>query len=86
VSRPTIDRMLSRCVTGKAHDTSMLAIHCGTQSATVGSTTAVTSGLRREVCENFAIMCYYAASNGNSLPTFRDNLSVPSSGFKNMDS
>jgi len=27
-------------------------------------------------------MDYYAASSGNSLPTFRDKLSVPSSGFK----
>jgi len=88
MSRPTIDRMSSSCVTGKAHDdSSMIAIHCGTQSGTVGSRTAVlTSGLRREVGENFAIMGYYAASSGNSLPTFRANLSVPSSGFKNMDS
>jgi hypothetical protein len=70
-------------VTGKAHDdSSMIAIDCGT----VGSTTAVTSGLRREVRESFAIMGYHAASSGNSLPTFRYNVSVPSSGFKNMDS
>jgi hypothetical protein len=27
-----------------------------------------------------AVLRYYAASSGNSLPTFRDNLSVPSSG------
>jgi hypothetical protein len=33
--------------------------------------------------ENCALLGYYAASNGNFLPTFRDNLSVPSSGFKN---
>jgi len=26
---------------------------------------------------------YYILSNGNFLPTFRDNLSVPSSGVKN---
>ena len=33
--------------------------------------------------ENCAVRCYYAASSGNSLPTFRDNLSVPSSMVKN---
>jgi hypothetical protein len=30
--------------------------------------------------KNCALLGYYAASNGNSLPTFRDNLPVPSSG------
>ena len=34
------------------------------------------SGFRREVDENCALMGYYVASSGNSLPTFRDNLSV----------
>jgi hypothetical protein len=28
--------------------------------------------------ENCALLGYYAANSGNSLPTFRDNLSVPS--------
>jgi hypothetical protein len=37
---------------------------------------------RREVDENCAVMGYYAASSGNFLPTFRDNLSFPSSGFQ----
>jgi hypothetical protein len=31
------------------------------------------------VIENYALLSYYAASSGNSLPTFQDNLSVPSS-------
>ena len=31
--------------------------------------------------ENCALLPYYAACSGNSLPTFRDNLSVPSSVF-----
>ena len=35
------------------------------------------SGFRREVDENCALLGYYAASNGNSLPTLRDNRSVP---------
>jgi len=30
--------------------------------------------------ENCALQGYYAASSGNFLPTFRDNLSVISSG------
>ena len=32
--------------------------------------------------ENCALLGYYRASNGNFLPTFRENLSVSSSGFK----
>jgi hypothetical protein len=33
--------------------------------------------------ENCALLGYYAASSGNSLTNFRDNLSVPSSRVKN---
>jgi hypothetical protein len=36
----------------------------------------VISGIRRKTDENCALRRYYAASNGNFLPTFRDNLSV----------
>ena len=32
--------------------------------------------------ENCTVLGYYTASSGNSLPTFRDNLSVPSSRVK----
>jgi len=39
----------------------------------------VISRFRREVDENCALLGCYAASSGNSIPTFRDNLSVPSS-------
>jgi len=39
------------------------------------------SGLRRETDENCALLDYCAAISGNLLLTFRDNLSVPSSGF-----
>jgi hypothetical protein len=35
------------------------------------------SGFRREVAENCAVLGHYAASSGNFLPMFRDNLSVP---------
>jgi len=38
----------------------------------------VISGFLREVGENRALLGCYAANSGNFLPTFRDNLSVPS--------
>jgi hypothetical protein len=34
---------------------------------------------KRTSAENSALLGYYAESSGNFLPTFRDNLSVPSS-------
>jgi len=34
--------------------------------------------------KNWAFLGNYEASSGDFLPTFRDNLSVPSSGFKNL--
>jgi hypothetical protein len=37
------------------------------------------SGFRRDVDEICGLLGYYAASCGNCLPTFRDNVSVPSS-------
>jgi len=36
----------------------------------------VISGFRHEVDENCALLGYYAASSGNFVPTFRDNLLV----------
>ena len=43
----------------------------------------VISDFHREVAENCALLGHYAASSGDSLLTFRDNLSISSSGFKN---
>jgi hypothetical protein len=43
----------------------------------------VISGFRREVDENCVLPGCYAASGGDLLPTFRDNISVTSSGVKN---
>jgi hypothetical protein len=43
----------------------------------------VISGFHREVAENCNILGYYTASSDNSLPTFWDNLLIPTSGFKN---
>ena len=44
------------------------------------------SSFRREVDGNCALLGYYAASSGNFLPTFRDNSSFPSTGFRNPKS
>ena len=41
------------------------------------------SGFRREVDEICALLGYYVECSGNFLPTFRDNLSFPSSTVKN---
>ena len=38
----------------------------------------------RQVYENCALLGFYAASSSNSLPTFRDNPSVPSPRAKNL--
>jgi len=43
------------------------------------------SCFRLEVDENCALLSYYAESSGNSLSTFRDNLSVPYSKVKNLE-
>jgi hypothetical protein len=39
----------------------------------------VISDFRRDVGEICAVLGYYAALSGSVVPTFRDNLSVPSS-------
>ena len=44
--------------------------------------TSVISSFHCKINENCALLGYYAASSGNFLPTFRDNLLVPSSGVK----
>jgi hypothetical protein len=46
--------------------------------------TCATARFRRETDEKCALLGYCAASSGNFLPTFRDYLPVPSSGFKNL--
>jgi hypothetical protein len=42
----------------------------------------VTSGFRRDVDQICALLGYYATSNGNPLPTFLGNVSLPSSRVK----
>ena len=44
----------------------------------------VIAGFSRDVDEDFAVLGYYATSNGNFLPTFRDKLSVPYSRAKKV--
>ena len=41
------------------------------------------SGFLHEVDENCALLDYYAACSGTSLPTFRDGLSITSSSVEN---
>jgi hypothetical protein len=43
------------------------------------NTKNVISGFRRDVDEICAILGYYAAQSGSSVPTFRDSVSVPPS-------
>ena len=40
----------------------------------------VISGFCHEVAENCVLLGYHAASSGNFLPMFQDNLSVPAPG------
>jgi len=47
-------------------------------------TTYVTAGVHRKLDESCALLGYYIVSSGNFLLTFRDNLSLPSSGFMNL--
>jgi hypothetical protein len=42
----------------------------------------ITSGFRRHAGEICALRGYYVPLSGNPLPTFRDNVSVPSSKVK----
>jgi hypothetical protein len=44
--------------------------------------TCVISGFRSDVDGICAFLGYYASLSGSSVPTFRDNLSVPSLRFK----
>jgi hypothetical protein len=51
----------------------------GLTSIPITSLLSVISGFRCYVDEIRSLLGHYAASNGNPLPTFRDNVSVPSS-------
>jgi len=49
---------------------------CCSTSDAVHNRRGEISDFRREADENRAILGYYAASSGNSVPTFRQNLSA----------
>jgi len=62
-------------------------VECGATSAKSNcwsQRTCVISGCRREVDENCALLGYSAASSGNFIPTFRDNLAVQFSVVKKV--
>ena len=45
----------------------------------------VIAGFSRSVNEICALLGFYAAQNGSLLPTFRDNISLPSASVKVQD-
>jgi hypothetical protein len=57
---------------GETHE-----LPCETQKQTDKNTLYVSSGFRREVYEIYALLGYYAACSGYSLPTFREKVSAP---------
>ena len=56
--------------------------HCLIKYKQIFQTVSTTLRIRR-LNENCTLLGYYTASSGNYLPTFWDNILVPSSGFKN---
>jgi hypothetical protein len=50
-----------------------MAVYCHNIQMKHINTTRI-AGFRREADENCGLLSYYAASSGNLLPTFRDNL------------
>ena len=55
---------------------------CSWSSASNSDIKTLISGFRRDVDGICGLLGYYTASCGNYLPTFRDNVSVPSSWVK----
>jgi len=60
-----------------------MALICALLHESANHSSCVISGFCRVADEIRARLGYYTASTGNLLPTFRVNLLVPSSGFKN---
>jgi hypothetical protein len=63
-------------ISGRRSQGQAVALHC--HHFQHNSKKRTNSGFRREADENCALLGYYAASNGNTLPTLRDNVSIPS--------
>jgi hypothetical protein len=72
-----ISSIIHTGVDGTALDAVILRVDCAV--ASVMPSGRVISGFRHEVDGRYNLLGYYAAYSGNSLPTFRDNLSVLSS-------
>jgi hypothetical protein len=84
-------RLISRYLSGWAEESHgmshsvYLTFRPGTsqiQVTRVTATSTLISGFRRDVDEIGAVLGYYAASCGNCLPKFRDNVSFPFSRVK----
>jgi hypothetical protein len=55
----------------------MKELHLASHTDCSPSQCVNTQVVQHTVLENCSLLGYYAASSGNLLPTFRDNLSVP---------
>ena len=62
-------------ISGRRSQDQAVALHC--HNFKHNSKKRMNSGFSREVDENCAVLGYYAASSGNFLPTFGDNVSIP---------
>ena len=63
----------------------LISVQCKNRMKSINRDLAkscVFSGFRRRVDEICALLGYYAALSDSSVSTLRDNLSVPSLGFK----
>ena len=82
-SFPLWDNVEKHCRVGQSKDDNIIWRMRTACRVPKPATTHVISGFRREVDENCVLLGHYAVSGCHSLPTFRDNLSVPSSKVKN---
>ena len=78
----TRNKSLRSFTSSVSRDSSLVLLHCHKVPPLVSTLSQINphlaeiSGFLREVDENCTLRGYYAVSSGNSLPTFRDNLST----------
>ena len=84
-SHAILTETLACFLPGRAKDLSGPQYFITTVSACLDPSVHVSSVSNFEPNENCTLLGYYAASNDNFLPTFRENLPVPSSGFKSVE-
>jgi len=75
--------LLVHHVTSRLWKVKLACPHCTVKYKQMFQTVSTTLRIRL-LNENCTLLGYYTASSGDFLPTFWDNLSVPSSGFKNQ--